>query len=104
MKTFFLYNDTWIEKSGLVMTEEEKLILNDTDTSIESRSTKIALLRNIQARAEKPATDEDIIVLQSIYDANKIPNSKLISATIVLPSGNGIINCRVGTKHHQIRF
>jgi hypothetical protein len=50
------------------------------------------------------ASTEDSATAQTIYDQHKLENASLIGVDINLPSGKGIINCRLNGDHKQIRF
>jgi hypothetical protein len=50
------------------------------------------------------ADPEDAVAAQALYDQHKIEGADLIAVDISLPSGSGIINCRVNGEHQQIRF
>jgi DNA-binding response OmpR family regulator len=50
------------------------------------------------------ANPEDAATAQALYDQHKIEGADLIAVDIMLPSGSGIINCRVNGDHKQIRF
>jgi hypothetical protein len=52
----------------------------------------------------EPATQADSATADKILEENLPEGATLISCCVFLPKGNGIINCRVGTAHQQIRF
>jgi hypothetical protein len=52
----------------------------------------------------KPATTDDAKAGQALYEQHKVEGATLIACDITLPSGSGIINCRVDGEHAQIRF
>jgi hypothetical protein len=84
------------------MSEEEKLIL--TDPSEEKWSERKRLVKEIQARALRPSSQEDGNIAQSVYDLHMIEGAELIAANIILPELHGSINCKIGTQYKYIRF
>jgi hypothetical protein len=60
--------------------------------------------REVNLQRIRPAKPEDAKVGQALYDQHKIEGSTLLGCDVVLPLGTGIINCRVGSEHKQIRF
>lgn len=72
-------------------TEEQMQALNTVFSALASRS-------------RQPASPEDADVAQAVYGAHLIDGAELIHAVITLPNIRGIINCRIGGDHKQIRF
>lgn len=102
MKNLSLVNNVWVEKVDPNLTDEEKVALeNKTNPPSEDY---LALVESVKARCSKNADQADAEAAQAIYDEHKIANSQLIAVDISLPSGKGIINCRVDGEHKQIRF
>lgn len=102
MKSLSLIDGTWVERVNANITPEERAVMSDSDPSkSESRKAVVAAVR---ARSTKPAEAADAASAQAIYDQHKIEGSALIAVDVSLPSGHGIINCRVGGEHKQIRF
>jgi hypothetical protein len=101
MKNLTLINNEWKERVNPNITTQEQAIINNPNISIEDR--KITM-EAIQARTFVNSNANDQAQAQTIYDANKITEAELISVDVSLPSGCGIINCRVGNEHKQIRF
>ena len=102
MKNLSLVDNVWIERINPNITNEERVILEDKTMS--PSDSKKALIENIKARSFKLAEQNDAIVAQNIYDEYKVDDATLISVDISLPSGHGIINCRINNEHKQIRF
>lgn len=82
-------------------TEAEKSLLELP--SLNQAQFKI-LAGKLREQSFVDALPEDALVAQAIYDQHKIEGAKLITADISLPSGKGIINCRLNDEHIQIRF
>jgi len=102
MKSLSLVDGTWAERLNPGITAEERAALEDRSTaSLDSRK---ALLESIHSRSSKPAEAADAASAQGIYDQHKIDGSTLIAVDVSLPSGHGIINCRVNGEHTQVRF
>lgn len=101
MKNLTLINNIWKVRVDPNITEQEKSIIMNINVDQDIRKNT---LNNIKNRSLEDPASEDIVIAQNIYDTNKLPNSILISADVFLPSGNGIINCRVDNEHKQIRF
>ena len=81
--------------------EETTLLLDPREDKHEDRK---ALLERIAAESLIAAAPEDAAAAQALYDAHKIEGASLIAVDLSLPEGTGIINCRVGDEHKQIRF
>lgn len=102
MTTLTLINGNWQERKANTLTEAERALLNDT--SQESQEERNTLAERIRQQSFIPATLEEAAQAQSIYDNHRIEEAQLISVDISLPSGTGIINCRLNGEHKQIRF
>lgn len=102
MKHITLINNQWKERKNINLTQEEQELLRNM--SEDKREEKNTLLNRIREESLVEATPEDAATAQAIYNQHKIDGSNLISVDIVLPGGTGIINCRVGEDHKQIRF
>ena len=102
MKNLTLVDNAWIERINPNITPEERVVLEYR--TMPPSETKRALMENIKARSSRPADPADAEAAQALYDQHKLADSVLIAADITLPSGRGIINCRVNSKHKQIRF
>lgn len=98
-----LTSTTWNQRITPVLTTEERTLRSTAPTS-ENREAMRALNVSLQARSLAAVTTEEAAQAQAIYDANKLDGAVLIAADIALPEGNGIINCRVGGEHRQVRF
>ena len=102
MKQLNLTGTTWIERRFLSPSVDLlKIIEKSPDTQTEEDKIKI---KEFFQQLIIEATSEDVLTAQKIYDKHKIEGAELIAADVELPSGRGIINCRVGTEHKQIRF
>ena len=85
-----------------VMTSEDRLVM--VSNSPQNAEARAALIARLRSESQAPATQEDSTAAQAIYDQHKIDGSIFLSASVTLPDGSGIINCRVGGDHKQIRF
>lgn len=102
MRYLTLINNQWLIKKNPLITQEEKDILANLDSSnIQLRKTTA---QNIKNRSLEIPSNEDINIAQALYDQHKLSNSQLIGVDISLPLGNGIINCLLNNEHKQIRF
>ena len=102
MKNISLINNEWKERKRVILTDVEEALLNDT--SEQSKEQKKALLQRIASESLVTIPSEEFQQAQAIYDANKIEGATLIAADMILPTGTGIINCRLNGEHKQIRF
>jgi siroheme synthase (precorrin-2 oxidase/ferrochelatase) len=102
MKNLTLINNVWIERKKIELTPEEKSIIDNKNK--ENAELRNATLIDLRSRAMVTASTEDSATAQTIYDQHKLDNANLISVDINLPSGKGIINCRLNGDHKQIRF
>jgi hypothetical protein len=103
MKDLILTNTIWNQRISPTLTVEEKALRTAAPTT-ENREAKSTLNKSIQARSLLAVTAEEAAQAQAIYDAYKLADSTLIAAEITLPDGHGIINCRAGGEHKQVRF
>lgn len=101
MKIVTLKNNEWKEIVDPLVTEEEKAVLENTETSLEERKQIMAL---INSRAYENISPEEAHQAQSIYESNMLEGYNLIDVNITLPDGYGLINCRKDEDHKQIRF
>ena len=85
------------------MPQELKDLIHDENAN---EQEKLAAITSWRAAKKSVAEPEDAEAAQAIYDLHKIENSTFISATVFLPSENGVINCRQPEtlEHCQIRF
>ena len=85
------------------MPQELKDLIHDENADEQEKATAITAWRASQYSTAEAADAE---AAQAIYDAHKMESNTFISATVFLPSGNGIINCRQPEtlEHCQIRF
>jgi hypothetical protein len=102
MKRLTLIGQEWKQQVAVQLTDEEKSLL--ADRSDAAREQRIALLTRIREESIQDASPEDAASAQAIYNQYKIEGATLIAADISLPSGSGIINCRLNGEHKQIRF
>jgi hypothetical protein len=100
MKNLTLIDGQWKQRVIPQLTEQEKALLRGTEQSDARKN----LMERIRSESLAAATPEDAAAVQAIYDQHKIEGADFIAADITLPSGEGIINCRVNNKHQQIRF
>ena len=101
-KQLTLINGEWKQILDPNVTPEEQAILENS--SPENFETIEELVANIRARSITNASAEDSAAAQTIYDQHKIEGAEFIDCHITLPDGYGLINCRVGNEHKQIRF
>jgi len=85
------------------MPQELKDLIDDENADEQEKATAVTAWK--ASRYSTPEA-EDTAAAQVIFDENKMECNNLISATVFLPSGNGIINCREPEtlEHCQIRF
>ncbi len=101
-KQLTLINSEWKQILDPNITPEEQAVLENS--SPENFETIEELVANIRARSITDASAEDSAAAQTIYDQYKIDGAEFIDCHITLPDGYGLINCRVGDEHKQIRF
>ena len=101
-KQLTLINGQWKQLLDPNVTPEEQAVLENT--SPENFETIEELVANIRARSITNASAEDSAATQTIYDQHKRQGAEFIDCHITLPDGYGLINCRVGDEHKQIRF
>lgn len=102
MKNLSLINNVWIERINPNITAEERAILEDR--AMPPSEANKTLIESIRNRSQQPASESDAATAQAIYNQHKLADAVLIAADVSLPSGNGIINCRVNGEHEQVRF
>lgn len=95
-------NGEWKQILDPNITPEEQAVLENT--SPENLEAIEELVAGIRARSITNASAEDSAAAQTIYDQHKIEGAEFIDCHITLPDGYGLINCRVGDEHKQIRF
>jgi len=85
------------------MPQELKDLIHDESADEQEKATAVTVWRASQYSTADAADAE---AAQAIYDEKKMESNNFISATVFLPSGNGIINCRQPDtlEHCQIRF
>jgi hypothetical protein len=98
MKTIELINGEWKVRTDLHITDEQTKILQSRPLWNEQRQ---ALLRELSFYSQ--AEPDDAASAQAIFDKVKL-DGEIISASVSLPDGSGIINCRVNGEYQQIRF
>jgi len=95
-------NGAWKQLTPPTLTDEQRNLLKNTNPDYDA--ARKFLRETLQSECYTPATVGNAATAQAIFDTNNIVGSTLIAANIILPNGNGIINCRVGGEHKQIRF
>jgi hypothetical protein len=102
-KILNLKNGIWILHNSIPIPEETMNLITDEDVS---RAERFEAVDAWKASCCSPSDPEDAEAAQAIYDAHKMEANTFISATVFLPSGNGVINCREPEtlEHCQIRF
>ena len=101
-KQLTLINSEWKQMLDPNVTPEERAVLENR--SPENFETIEELVASIRARSITNASPEDSAAAQTIYSQHKIEGAEFIDCHITLPDGYGLINCRVGDEHKQIRF
>jgi hypothetical protein len=101
-KQLTLINGEWKQMLDPNVTPEEQAVLENS--SPENSEAIRELVENIRARSIMAASAEDSAAAQTIYDQYKIEGAEFIDCHLTLPDGYGLINCRVGNEHKQIRF
>lgn len=108
METDIYFNDKsgWHVRVPVEITPEERAILtkDKTDLSEEQLLTLKETTEAISARGTASASPDQSASAQAIFESHNIAESEVMEVVISLPSGRGIINCRVGGEHKQIRF
>jgi hypothetical protein len=99
MKTIELINGEWKTGTSPQLTEEQAAILQSRPLWNEQRR---ALLGQLSFYG--PADPDDAAAAQAIYDQHKVADAEVVSVSISLPEGTGIINYRISGEHQQIRF
>jgi hypothetical protein len=102
MKNLTLLNNEWKQKLVVELSDEEQALLFDLDES--KREEQQILVERIANESVAPASPEDAAAAQALYDQHKIEGADLMSVDLSLPESTGIINCRLGDEHKQIRF
>ena len=102
-KILELKDSVWMLSQPSPMPQEVKDLIHDENADEQEKLTAINAWK--ASRYSTPEA-EDAEAAQAIYDAHKMESNTFISATVFLPSGNGIINCRQPEtlEHCQIRF
>ena len=102
-KILELKDSVWMLSQPNPMPQELKDLIYDENAD---EQEKLAAINAWKASRYSIPEAEDAEAAQAIYDAHKMESNNLISATVFLPSGNGIINCRQPEtlEHCQIRF
>jgi len=102
-KILQLKDSVWMLSHPNPMPKELKDLIHDENAD---EQEKVAAINAWKASNYSPAEAEDAAAAQAIYDEKKMESNNLISATVFLPSGNGVINCRQPDtlEHCQIRF
>ena len=102
-KILELKDSVWMLSQPNPMPQELKDLIHDDNADEQEKLTAINAWK--ASRYSIPEA-EDAEAAQAIYDEKMMQGNNLISATVFLPSGNGIINCRQPEtlEHCQIRF
>ena len=102
-KILEIKDSIWMLSQPNPMPQELKDLIHDENADEQEKLTAINAWK---ASSYSVPASEDAQAAQVIYDANKIEGNNFISATVFLPSGNGIINCRQPEtlEHCHIRF
>jgi hypothetical protein len=101
-KQLTLINGEWKQLLDPNVTPEEQTVLENS--SPENLEAIEELISSIRARSITNPSAEDSAAAQTIYDQYKIEGAEFIDCHITLPDGYGLINCRFGDEHKQIRF
>lgn len=102
MRVLTLINGIWKQRTTISLTSEEKSLRQNFEEI--KKQDKKALALKIKNNSLVNPSANDSVSAQAIYNSNKITGATLISVEIFLPSGNGIINCKVNKQHRQIKF
>jgi len=102
-KTLHLKDSVWMLSQPSPMPQELKDLIYDENAD---QQETLAAINTWKASRYSTPEAADAEAAQAIYDAHKMESNTFISATVFLPSGNGIINCRQPDtlEHCQIRF
>ena len=102
-KILHLKESVWMLSQPSPMPQELKDLIYDENAD---QQEKVTAINAWKAARYSTAEAADAEAAQAIYDAHKMESNTFISATVFLPSGNGIINCRQPEtlEHCQIRF
>jgi len=102
-KILELKDSVWMLSQPSPMPQELKDLIYDENAD---QQETLAAINAWKASRYSTADAADAEAAQAIYDEKKMEGHNLISATVFLPSGNGIINCRQHEtlEHCQIRF
>lgn len=95
MAELHLKENIWLEKYQ--PTIDEYFILRG-----ENSSEKEILMNKIKTLTN--AKQSDVLIANELFEANNINNSSFISCVINTKERTGLINCRIGEEHKQIRF
>lgn len=104
MKTLTLTNDNaeWIQ---IIYNPPSEYIENliQKDPSVLTQEEALAI-KEFNYQTIVKASTKDAKIAQALYDKHKVPGTDLIAVDITLPDQTGIINCRQGQEHIQVRF
>ena len=102
-KILHLKDSVWMLSQPSPMPQDLRDLIDDENADEQEKLTAVNAWKSSQYSTPDAADAE---AAQAIYDEKKIEGHNLISATVFLPSGNGIINCRQPEtlEHCQIRF
>jgi len=102
-KILEIKDSIWMLSQPNPMPQELKDLIHDENAD---EQEKLAAINAWKASRYSVPEEEDAAAAQAIYDEKMMQGNTLISATVFLPSGNGIINCRQPEtlEHCQIRF
>lgn len=102
-KILELKDSVWMLSQPNPMPHELRSLINDENAD---EQEKFAAIKTWKDKMYSTAETADADAAQAIYNSHKMESNTLISATVFLPSGSGIINCREPEtlEHCQIRF
>ena len=102
-KILHLKDSVWMLSQPSRMPQDLRDLIDDENGDEQEKLTAVNAWKASQYSTADAADAE---AAQAIFDEKKMESHNLISATVFLPSGNGIINCRQPEtlEHCQIRF
>ena len=103
-KDFTIRDGRWVQRTYALPSPTQQQVLLSHDPIKGLTDKQKAVMAELQAAQFSSASSADQITLQAVYDANFPVGAELIDVDITLPNVRGIINCRVGGEHQQIRF
>jgi hypothetical protein len=103
-KDFTLRDGRWVQRTYAYPTPAQQQVLLSRDLAKAPTDKEKAVLEEIRAAQFISASSADQAILQPIFEEKFPAGAELIDVDITLPNVRGIINCRVGGEHQQIRF